>query len=140
MILPVRTDFTRGPYLLRTSPERRDEVLKGALAALEHNEPQSPGAREADLRGTACRLLQERPLHGRPAGDGLRSAAGGHRAGHRRPGQLLGAAAQQADRHPPRIGRHPRADPALLPDRELPAGHAGNRAGHAGGVPIKLAR
>ncbi|MCR8715205.1 ABC transporter permease [Stenotrophomonas indicatrix] len=39
MMLPVRTDFTRGPYMLRTSPERRDEVLKGALAALEHNDP-----------------------------------------------------------------------------------------------------
>ncbi|WP_303636836.1 MULTISPECIES: ABC transporter permease [Stenotrophomonas] len=39
MILPVRTDFTRGPYMLRTAPERRGEVLKGALAALERNDP-----------------------------------------------------------------------------------------------------
>ena len=40
MILPVRTDFSNGgPYVLRTSPERRDEVLKGALAALERNDP-----------------------------------------------------------------------------------------------------
>ncbi|OBU49942.1 ABC transporter permease [Stenotrophomonas maltophilia] len=40
MILPVRTDFASGgPYMLRTTPERRDEVLKGALAALERNDP-----------------------------------------------------------------------------------------------------
>jgi putative ABC transport system permease protein len=39
MMLPIRTDFTQGPYVLRTSAERRDEVLKGALAALERNDP-----------------------------------------------------------------------------------------------------
>jgi putative ABC transport system permease protein len=39
MVLPVRTDFTQGPYVLRTAPERREEVLKGAIAALERNDP-----------------------------------------------------------------------------------------------------
>ncbi|GAB3064135.1 ABC transporter permease [Stenotrophomonas tumulicola] len=39
VILPLRTDFTQGLYMLRTAPERRDEVLKGALAALERNDP-----------------------------------------------------------------------------------------------------
>lgn len=40
MILPVRTDFSGpGPYVLRTTPERRDEVLKAALAVLERNDP-----------------------------------------------------------------------------------------------------
>ena len=29
----------RGPYVLRTAPERREEVLKGAIAALERNDP-----------------------------------------------------------------------------------------------------
>lgn len=38
-IMPQRTDFTEGVYLLRSAPERRDEVLKGALAALERNDP-----------------------------------------------------------------------------------------------------
>jgi hypothetical protein len=41
---------------------------------------------------------------------------------------------RQADRHPPRARRHPRPDPALLPDRELPAGHARHRARHAAGL------
>ncbi len=39
LIMPLRTDFTEGVYLLRSAPERRDEVLKGALAALERNDP-----------------------------------------------------------------------------------------------------
>lgn len=36
LILPVR-DVTQGRFALRTDPERRDEVLKAALAALEAN-------------------------------------------------------------------------------------------------------
>ncbi|MER2178963.1 MAG: ABC transporter permease, partial [Stenotrophomonas maltophilia] len=39
IMLPVRTDFTEGPFVLRTAPERREEVLKGALAALERIDP-----------------------------------------------------------------------------------------------------
>jgi hypothetical protein len=64
------------------------------------------------------------------AGRVMRRAAGGDGAGDRRPGELLGAAAHQADRRAPRAGRDARADPALLPDRELPAGHDRHRAGH----------
>src|SRR3546814_4436164 len=51
----------------------------------------------------------------------FRSAGDG--AGYRGPGQFLGGAATQADRHPPRDRRHPRRHPALLPDRELPDRH-----------------
>jgi putative ABC transport system permease protein len=36
MILPIR-DLTMGRFVLRTSPERRDEVLKAAVAQLEKN-------------------------------------------------------------------------------------------------------
>lgn len=39
MVLPGRTAFGEGVYLLRTAPERRQEVLKAALAALERNDP-----------------------------------------------------------------------------------------------------
>ena len=39
IILPGRTPFGEGVYLLRTAPERRQEVLKAALAALERNDP-----------------------------------------------------------------------------------------------------
>ena len=39
LLLPMRTDFTEGPYLLRTDPQRRQEVLTAALAALERNDP-----------------------------------------------------------------------------------------------------
>jgi len=39
IILPGRTAFGEGVYLLRTSPERRQDVLKAALAALERNDP-----------------------------------------------------------------------------------------------------
>lgn len=39
MILPARAAFGSGIYMLRTDPARRDEVLKGALAALERNDP-----------------------------------------------------------------------------------------------------
>ncbi|MEX0180424.1 MULTISPECIES: ABC transporter permease [unclassified Stenotrophomonas] len=39
MILPMRRSFDESTYVLRTDPSRRDEVLKGALAALEHNDP-----------------------------------------------------------------------------------------------------
>src|SRR5690606_23160843 len=53
-------------------------------------------------------------------------------AGHRGPGQLLGAAAHQADRRAPRARRDQGPDPALLPDRELPARDHRHRAGHAG--------
>ena len=37
--LPMRTTFTEGLYLLRTDPQRRQEVLTAALAALERNDP-----------------------------------------------------------------------------------------------------
>ena len=39
MIMPARAAFGSGIYMLRTDPARRDEVLKGALAALERNDP-----------------------------------------------------------------------------------------------------
>ncbi len=39
MIMPARATFGSGIYMLRTDPARRDEVLKGALAALERNDP-----------------------------------------------------------------------------------------------------
>jgi putative ABC transport system permease protein len=39
LVLPMRTDFTEGPYLLRTDPQRRKEVLTAALAALDRNDP-----------------------------------------------------------------------------------------------------
>ena len=39
LLLPMRTTFTEGLYLLRTDPQRRQEVLTAALAALERNDP-----------------------------------------------------------------------------------------------------
>jgi len=39
MIMPARATYGMGIYMLRTDPARRDEVLKGALAALERNDP-----------------------------------------------------------------------------------------------------
>jgi len=39
LLLPMRTAFTEGLYLLRTDPQRRQEVLSAALAALERNDP-----------------------------------------------------------------------------------------------------
>jgi len=39
LLLPMRTAFTEGLYLLRTDPQRRQEVLTAALAALERNDP-----------------------------------------------------------------------------------------------------
>lgn len=39
LVLPLRTTFSEGVYMLRTAPERRGEVLKAALAALERNDP-----------------------------------------------------------------------------------------------------
>ncbi|MFC3550374.1 ABC transporter permease [Lysobacter cavernae] len=40
MILPIRTAYTvGGNYLLRTEPDRRAEILKSAVAALERNGP-----------------------------------------------------------------------------------------------------
>ncbi|MGE6333082.1 ABC transporter permease [Stenotrophomonas sp. NPDC077659] len=39
MLMPLRRGFDEGgTYMLRTSPERRDEVLKAAVAALERND------------------------------------------------------------------------------------------------------
>ncbi len=53
MILPVR-DLTMGRFVLRTSPERRDEVLKAAVAQLEKN-----SARRLILReGTFSDVIQ----------------------------------------------------------------------------------
>lgn len=39
MILPARNPYGDGIYMLRTAPERRQEVLKAALATLERNDP-----------------------------------------------------------------------------------------------------
>ncbi len=39
MVLPVRTSFRSGTYLLRTDPERREEVLKAAAQALDKSGP-----------------------------------------------------------------------------------------------------
>jgi len=40
MLLPVETPYSvGGNYLLRTDPDRRDEVLKAAVATLERNNP-----------------------------------------------------------------------------------------------------
>jgi putative ABC transport system permease protein len=53
MILPIR-DVTMGRFVLRTSPERRDEVLKAAVAQLEKN-----SARRLILRqGTFSEVIE----------------------------------------------------------------------------------
>ncbi len=39
LVLPIRLPYTQGWYVLRTDPERRDEVLDAAVAALERNGP-----------------------------------------------------------------------------------------------------
>ncbi|MHB8911416.1 MAG: ABC transporter permease [Lysobacter sp.] len=39
LVLPIRTPYTQGSYVLRTDPERRDEVLKVAVAVLEQCNP-----------------------------------------------------------------------------------------------------
>jgi len=54
MILPIR-DVTMGRFVLRTSPERREEVLKAAVAQLEKN-----SARRLILReGTFTDVIQD---------------------------------------------------------------------------------
>jgi len=39
IILPARNRYGNGIYMVRTAPERRQEVLKAALATLERNDP-----------------------------------------------------------------------------------------------------
>ena len=39
IILPIRTPYGMGPYVLRTEPGRRVDVIKAALAALDANNP-----------------------------------------------------------------------------------------------------
>src|SRR3546814_6115038 len=53
---------------------------------------------------------------------------------NRQPDRLLGGPTHAPDRHPARAGRHPRADPALLPGREPdPDQHRGTGR-HAAGL------
>ena len=43
MILPIRVPFTLGSnYILRTDPDRREEVLKAAIAQMPHGRPMQP--------------------------------------------------------------------------------------------------
>ena len=39
IVLPIRTPYGMGPYVLRTEPGRRVDVVKAALAALDANNP-----------------------------------------------------------------------------------------------------
>lgn len=39
LVLPIRLPYTQGWFVLRTDPERRDEVLKAAVSVLERNNP-----------------------------------------------------------------------------------------------------
>ncbi len=135
VILPVRLPYTMGGnYIMRVDPERRTEVLAAAVAALEKNSPNRIVLEKQHFSEIRAEYFRQDKAMAWLLVARVHRAARHHRAGHRRPGQLLGAAAPAPDRHPPRPGRHPPPDPALLPDRELPPGHAGNRPRHGHGV------
>ena len=123
VIMPVSAPVQYGiNYLVRVDAGRRDGVLEEGVAALEAVNPsrivledrtrtfeafrddyfQDDRAMAWLLVGVCVALLVVTAL------------------GHRRPGELLGAAAYPADRHPPRPRRDPGPDHRLLPDGELP--------------------
>src|SRR5690606_16686945 len=101
-------------------------------AAGQRQRPHRAGRADQDFRIAARRVLPGAAGDGLAAGHRVRGPAAGDRTGHRRAGQLLGAATHQTDRRASRAGRDPRPDHALLPDRELPAGDDRHRARHAG--------
>lgn len=134
MLLPIRVSFDKGgTYVLRTSPERRQEVLDAGAAALERNDPN--------------RLMRDKLTYEDQRKDFFKNdramvgllitvsisllvvtALG-----------IIGLASFWVQQRSKQIGIRralgaTRGHPALLPDRELPAGLAGHRAGHAGGV------
>ena len=94
MILPIRVPYTvGGNYLIRVGdPARRAEVLKAAVDVAEEERPQPhhPRRQHQDDRGPAPEYYREDRVDGLAAGRRVHRAAGGHRARHRRPGQLLG--------------------------------------------------
>ncbi len=135
MIFPVRVPHTLGGrYLLRTDPARRAEVLKAAVVALQANDPNRIILKQdtlTDMRAAfykqdrvmAWMLVLVIVLLLLVTALGIVG--------------LVSFWVQQRnapDRRAPRAGRDPRADPALLPDREFPAGDAGHRARHGAGL------
>ena len=82
-----------------------------AAAVADASPPTWCSTRTAARRSATCAqryFRGDRAMAGH-AGRRDRRAAAGHRAGHRRAGQFLGAAAAPADRHPPRASAPPAA-------------------------------
>ena len=58
VILPIR-DMTMGTFALRTTPERRDEVLKAAVAALEKNSARRSILRQHSFTDVAAKYYRQ---------------------------------------------------------------------------------
>ena len=130
LLMPVRQTVGSGYYLLRTDSAQRDGVRVAAVDALLKADRERVVVKQGNLDDVRKDYFRQDAAMAWLLVGRLRGAARRHRARHRRPGELLGAAAHRDDRHPARARRDAGADPAVLPDRELPADQRGSRSRH----------